>query len=82
MKYQVRHKTFGIFQGSREKNMYLYWYPLSCIPGKGLYAFENKKNAQKFIDFHCKNNKWMKGKNYWVIEVFDVELDSDLRKKT
>jgi len=49
--YQVRHRAFGIYQGSAID--LAFWHPSSGMPVYGLCRFSSRDKAQALIDFLC-----------------------------
>jgi hypothetical protein len=47
--FQVRHRSFGIYQGSAIA--LAFWHPSSTMPEYGLCRFSTKEKAQALIDF-------------------------------
>ncbi len=48
---QVRHRTFGVYQGSAIE--LAFWHPSSGMPEYGFCRFSTKDKAQALIDFLC-----------------------------
>lgn len=69
--YQIKHKEFGIFQGVVEN--ILLWYPVSVFPEIGIFRFEQREIAEKFISDYCKAMSC--DKNVFEIEDYDYELN-------
>lgn len=49
-RFQIRHKEFGVYQGS-----FLglgFWHPMSDVPEQGYCAFE-EKDAQDYVKWLC-----------------------------
>lgn len=49
MSFQIRHKEWGVYQGS-----FLgmgFWHPLSEQPEQGFCEFSTAEDAQSFIDY-------------------------------
>lgn len=49
--FQVRHRTFGIYQGSAIE--LAFWHPSSAMPEYGLCRFPTEEKARAFIEFLC-----------------------------
>jgi len=47
--FQVRHRSFGIYQGSAIE--LAFWYPSSGMPEYGLCRFPTEEKAQSLIEF-------------------------------
>jgi hypothetical protein len=47
--FQVRHRTFGVYQGSAIE--LAFWHPSSGMPEYGLCRFSTAEKAQSMIDF-------------------------------
>ena len=51
MSYQLRHKEFGIYQGSCLGLGF--WYPLSDMPEQGFCEFPSYSEAMEYLRFLC-----------------------------
>lgn len=51
MSYQLKHKEFGIYQGT-----FLglgFWHPMSDMPEQGYCEFPTLADVEEYIDFLC-----------------------------
>ena len=51
MGFQIRHKEYGVYQGSFMG--FGYWHPWSDMPEQGYCKFSTQQEAQDYIDFLC-----------------------------
>lgn len=76
--FQIRHKEFGLYQGSCMRMGF--WYPMSEMPEQGICRFPAYEDAEEYITFLCLDADCHLRHGDLIIEPFDAELNIRLMK--
>lgn len=76
MSFQVRHRSFGLYQGSFIGMGF--WYPMSGMPEQGILEFKDLCNAEGFINFLVSEADVPLERIDLSIEEFDINLNKTL----
>jgi hypothetical protein len=76
MSYQVRHRTFGIFQGVEKTNtgMAVCYYPAADSPEMGIYEFPTLDAANAFIKWALSIDTLKYEEHDLIAESYDKRL--------
>lgn len=79
MSFQIRHREFGVYQGSC---MGLgFWSDLSEMPEQGYCEFPSESEAKRHVEFLCTEADGTLRRNDLTIEPYDRETSERMRRE-